>query len=880
MKNITFKVVRVRILHLMIALLGAFPVLSQGPTRINLPLKNFIAAHERDGSDMQLLVKGNMTLIKEQLSLWGGNLRPVFRDYGIATLPIDKVEALAACDCIERIDYGPAHRGYLLNDTMLVRNRVTGVQEGQLPLQQGYSGKGTLIGFIDTGIDFTHPDFRDSLGNTRVLHIWDQTQDTLVSSRIPQPYGYGQVWDSTDINSGACTHDDAIQSHGTNVAGIAAGNGLAVGRYKGVAPEADMVVVASDFNSSNWLSTVADAVAYIFGIADSLDRPCVVNISAGSYLGSHDGSDPAALRIDSMVKAKSGRFISCAAGNLGNRPFHLKYQVTSDTNFTWFTYNPSINGVFLELWADTADFSQVEFAFGADKRSPSFSFRGRTAFDHIGNRLNMIYRDSVMSGSKRLSYVDTYAEVVDDKYLFQAYFPAPDSNQYYFRFITTGNGTFDVWGDQVLGVSSMVSQGLPSAAVFPDIVYYKAPDTLSTVVSSFSCLPSVITVANYINRDRYVDVDTVLQIDTSLVGYDMIPGEIAATSCSGPTRTGLLKPDVAATGDLTITAHRLASIALDIANNQSNRIGLGGMHKRNGGTSMASPVVAGIAALYFERCPTATYQQLIDVITGTAYSDAFASPLPDFKWGNGKVDAFAVLTANHSRPAISPALFNEICEGESIELKASPGYVNYQWSNGGGAPSVEIDTTTSLWLQTVDTNGCISRSDSVFVTVNEVPLKPDIARQDSLLFTTAVAEAYQWYLDGDPIPAATDSLWVAKKNGSYQVEVVNTYDCSAFSDTIVMDISAGIDAHQAADPAPTVYPNPVSGRKYYVAFASLLTTFPVFEMTDITGRRLSISVVKTNNNTFEVSVDQELKGVFLLRIHEGETWIRRRIVFQ
>ena len=202
--------------------------------------------------------------------------------------------------------------------------------------------------------------------------------------------------------------------------------------------------------------------------------------------------------------------------NLGNLPFHLGYNVTSDTNFTWFSHNPAINGVFFEIWSDTLDFNQVSFAFGADQHMPTFDHRGRTAFDQISNRLNVVYRDSIMNGGNRLTYVETYAERVGDKYLLQVYFPNPDSNQYYFSFIATGNGQFDCWSDRLLGVSSMINQGLPSVANYPNIVHYKRPDTLKTIVSSFSCLPSVITVANYANRDRYLDVDSILQIDTAL----------------------------------------------------------------------------------------------------------------------------------------------------------------------------------------------------------------------------------------------------------------------------------------------------------------------------------------------------------------------------
>ena len=266
----------------------------------------------------------------------------------------------------------------LLNDSMVSNNNVIPLHKGQSPFKTAYRGKGVLIGFIDTGIDFSHPDFQDSIGKTRIYKIWDQAGGSAIPSRIPM-WGYGQVWDSIDINLGNCPHDDVVLSHGTNVAGIAAGNGLALNQYEGVAPESDIIFVASDFSSSNWLQSVADAVEFIFLEAALVNKPCVINISAGEYLGSHDGTDLAAVRIDSMIKAKNGRAVVAAAGNSGNLMYHLGYQVNADTSFTWFQYNPSsflgYGAVYYQLWADTADFNGVQFAVGAHKSFAFFSIQ-------------------------------------------------------------------------------------------------------------------------------------------------------------------------------------------------------------------------------------------------------------------------------------------------------------------------------------------------------------------------------------------------------------------------------------------------------------------------------------------------------------------------
>lgn len=106
-------------------------------------------------------------------------------------------------------------------------------------------GTGTLIGIIDTGIDYTNPVFIDGNGETRIEAIWDQT---IGSS---SPYGYGTVYDKQTINAALQSlepfqivpHQDEV-GHGTALAGIAAGFGeYEGGIYEGVAPGAEIAVV-------------------------------------------------------------------------------------------------------------------------------------------------------------------------------------------------------------------------------------------------------------------------------------------------------------------------------------------------------------------------------------------------------------------------------------------------------------------------------------------------------------------------------------------------------------------------------------------------------------------------------------------------------------
>jgi subtilisin family serine protease len=268
-----------------------------------------------------------------------------------------------------------------LADTALVRHKINLVHQGN-GLDTSYTGKGVIVGIVDQGIDFNHPDFKFSNGKTRVLRYWDHTVN---ATNPPQPYGYGTLWDSTAINNGTCTSLETGTAHGTTVSGMAVGNARANTKNKGAAPEAEIIVVETDFNLPNWTLTIADACDYIFKVADSLGKPAVINLSLGAYLGSHDGRDPAAELMDSLLDAKKGRIIVCAAGNAGNQgKFHVHNDITSDTSFVWNLNNPGNtfvgnNKILFDLWGDTTT-SNYQFAYGADRPEPNYGFVGRTDF--------------------------------------------------------------------------------------------------------------------------------------------------------------------------------------------------------------------------------------------------------------------------------------------------------------------------------------------------------------------------------------------------------------------------------------------------------------------------------------------------------------------
>lgn len=666
----------------------------------------------------------------------------------------------------------------MLNDSMRLTQNIDSVGLGYAPLIDSFTGKGVIIGYVDTGVDWQHGDFLNEDGTTRVLRYWDHNLP-YDAQRTPIKYGYGQVWTNTDIDNGICTSTDN-HAHGTTVTGSGSGNANANGHFKGAAPNSDIIIVETNFNLANWTLTVADAIDYVFSVADSLGKPAIVNTSVGDYLGSHDGLDPASMIVDSLLNEKGGRLVVAAAGNSGAwGKYHLHGDVTTDTTFSWFEVNLSsgfgVPALYFDLWADTAQFNQVEFAMGADENINTPNFRGRTSFYNIQDILNTVQDDSIMNNGNKLAHVQYYTEEVNGVYHLEVYMESPDSSAYLYRFMTSGNGSYDVWSGTNMGLSNIISTNLPLVSNFPDIAYYQSPDTLMTTVSSWTCLPSVITVGNFANQLDYIDVNG----DNYSFGHT--PGKLSVNSSKGPNRLQVIKPDISATGDGTLSA-----CPLFMANTTSNALAEGGLHVRNGGTSMACPVISGIAALYLEKCPRSTYADFKQDLISNAYSDNFTGITPNVAYGYGKVDAFKLLNSTN----INVTLLGDtlICEDPAYFVTQENNFSVYDWSTDAFSSAIYVDTTDTISVIVENQQGCKALSDTIIVIKGTLPIDPEINIIGGGLVTTPAAN-HQWYLNNSAIDGANEQYYNPSESGLYYVIVYSPEGCSYPSDPISVDIN-------------------------------------------------------------------------------------------
>ncbi len=218
----------------------------------------------------------------------GGFINSTSQNIATASIPVNKLRDIIQLNGISYVQI--AEKAERSLDVARNRTKVDRVhQKYQLP--QSYFGKDVVIGIIDIGFDYTHPNFYDVSGtnNYRIKRVWEQS---ATSGTPPSGYTYGRelTTQTAIINA---QRDRVDESHGTHVAGIAAGAGGGVNTtYMGVAPQSDLVFVSTQLTNVS----IADGIQYIINYANSVNKPCVINMSLGGHMGPHDGTSLSVLR--------------------------------------------------------------------------------------------------------------------------------------------------------------------------------------------------------------------------------------------------------------------------------------------------------------------------------------------------------------------------------------------------------------------------------------------------------------------------------------------------------------------------------------------------------------------------------------------------------
>ncbi len=553
------------------------------------------------------------------LAAAGFELRTVAGTVATAGVPLGRLTELAAVPGVRRVDLSLPVRFDL--DVSVPEIRADEVHRAAAPPYpaDGITGRGVVLGVIDTGIDITHPDFQDETGATRIDRIWDQRDSAGPS---PAPFGYGTEWTAADIDAGLCRQRDDV-GHGTHVAGIAAGNGRGTDspedlyRYVGVAPEADIIAVKAELSEAR----IIDAVSWIFDRAG--DRPCVINMSIGSQTGPHDGT----TALDRALAALTGpgRLLVAAAGNEGGSEIHAGADLapgeTVDIEIGIYPYFPLAGAAndYLELEAWYPGDSAIEFSFvspNEETAGPSTP-NGERSWTTLDGTVYVDHRRDPINGDY-LALIDIYDEIEDQ---------APAAGLWTVRARNTSaeDTRLDLWVSfdalGAIGANVFVADGMENAML----------------VDSPASSDSVLAVGAYVTKYQWAASDgKVYQYEGS--GEDVVLGRIAPFSSPGPRRDGVVKPDIAAPG-MGIVAARSTVGRPDFTDVRLTTPD--GMHVISQGTSQASPHAAGVAALVLQKHPGVAMRDLFARVHSSGRVDPFTGPVPNGSFGYGRIDAVA-----------------------------------------------------------------------------------------------------------------------------------------------------------------------------------------------------------------------------------------------
>lgn len=240
------------------------------------------------------------------------------------------------------------------------------------------TGRGILIGIIDTGIDYTNPIFQNADNTTRIVSIWDQTERSGVP---PIEIYYGSEYTQDMINEALKSEDpysivptkDEI-GHGTFLAGLAAGNEDLENQFTGAAPEAELVVVKlkeAKQHLKDYFCIQNGAVAYseldimlglkyLLNVATQKNMPLVVYLGLGTNAGNHSGLLNL-CRYFNISSTTPGTAYVVAAGNEGNLGHHYQSSLLSEEaeEEVEFRVGENENGVYMELWTSAPNLFSV-----------------------------------------------------------------------------------------------------------------------------------------------------------------------------------------------------------------------------------------------------------------------------------------------------------------------------------------------------------------------------------------------------------------------------------------------------------------------------------------------------------------------------------------
>jgi len=664
------------------------------------------------------------------LSAQGVVVQESFKDFVTALIPVDRIEAVAELAGVREINVATVvecatdmSRVYSNVDDVLTHS-ADAVSAG---LPTPFTGKGVVVGIIDSGIDFNHVMFQDTMGASRIKMLYIAKSSSSL----------------TDYTSSIAdlTADKTSSSHGTHTSSTAAGSNLTVNgvTYGGMAPEADIAMVA--LSNYSYTTNIANAIKYIYDFADKQGEPCVISMSLGSNMGPHDGT---------------GELPSVFEQYAGNNPNHIL--CVSSGNFAgkgeWGVMHNEGTA------APGAPFSTVICGYASAQSNTYYNnyyayytwFYARQANVPLSCRLHivdmeadtMVWSSAKITGSvNSVSGISTYfsaspkvtfaQDTYSGKWYIQLYYGSyismkePYTRSRYALAMTVYSDSVEITVD----AWDYMYNTFPAYGATAGGYKFTAAEEGSTI-SDWSASDAVLSVGAYAAKNVVTDYLGETHTMNKFTLGDICNFSSYQKKGCGPT--GAMKPDICAPGANVIAAinHYESSGYMKNAytssgyylTNKDDARSMGSM----GGTSMAAPCAAGVIALWLEAAKSVgdslTTSDIRDIMAHTAIVDSYTLQ-PNFG-PYGKIDALAGVKYILGDTTLTPVV---LLEPDTLKVEALVGdtatasfVINGAHLNDG----ITLTLNDTAGVYSIDT-AFVSVEDAaegVTITLTYVPLQP------------------------------------------------------------------------------------------------------------------------------------------------------------
>jgi hypothetical protein len=584
-----------------------------------------------------------------------------------AFIPLDAVDAVAALAGVEKIEGAQIEHAEL---DASVPTTGAPLFRGGGPAFTGLNGAGVIVGNVDTGVDYDRDDYKNALGNTRFLKIWDQTDAVGPAAA---GFGYGSDWTAADINALVSRAKDT-HGHGSHTMGIMGGDGSAVGgasppafTYVGMAPMADLIAVDASVTGSFTNTAMIDGINYIFQQATAFGKPAVANLSIGGSFGPHDGSSTFEVAVDGMTGV--GRTVVFSSGN--NRGDQQHAEINATGGGADITMNASAGAVLNRRFQINGWYNATE-TVNVTVITPNGTIIGpitlgnvNAAYPGTPTANGAVYVENGVTLSTNGSR-QVILDVINQNAATQNL-----TGTWTFRFtaiaLGAANGEVDLWRN------FQSSTALAANFLIGNDSNFELVNAIGTGLNT-------IAVASWTSKRSWIDCAG----NNTIFNGAVNAGNLSPFSSMGPTRDNRQKPELAAPGSAIASVQ---SYDFAVACPPSFSVNLPGLqHVMNQGTSMAAPHVAGAVALFTQKYGPLSVAQVRTLLQTRAVVDAFVTALgapwnKDFGWGKLNLgdmsDPLCAVTAPNG--------------GEVLILGQN---TNLTWTASdaiGGVTSVDID---------------------------------------------------------------------------------------------------------------------------------------------------------------------------------------------